>query len=184
VRAEKSNFLSLSFILYPHPNPDRQKQLTDLIIEKMESVENVIFVALFDKNCVIAHANKDELGWDASARDYCVSLREDSKRETFVSKAFVSTLGPLNITQSRRYLPNEAGFHGFAAVGVSLDTIAAMRLRHEGSTITNHVTVSLGVATTHWDEDICTEKLLKIADKRLYWAKENGRNRVGHEAVG
>jgi diguanylate cyclase (GGDEF)-like protein len=38
------------------------------------------------------------------------------------------------------------------------------------------VTVSIGIATSNEQSDF--EKVLKAADKALYRAKENGRNRV------
>ena len=40
------------------------------------------------------------------------------------------------------------------------------------------VTVSIGVAETLSDSIECEEQLIKLADERLYQAKENGRNRV------
>ena len=43
---------------------------------------------------------------------------------------------------------------------------------------TTNVTISLGVATYPQDAQL-TQELIKIADERLYNAKENGRNRVG-----
>lgn len=107
-------------IVYPHPDPAEQERLTQLIISKMNSVPNVILVGLFDQNCIITHGNKTAPGWDGSHRDYCMSLRADPNRKTFVTNGHVSSTGPLNVTQSRRYLPDEPGFHGFAAVGVDL----------------------------------------------------------------
>jgi diguanylate cyclase (GGDEF)-like protein len=107
-------------IVYPPPDAAEQERLSKLIIAKMNSVPNVILVGLFDQNCVLTHGNDSQIGWDGSERDYCKSLRADPNRKTFVTNAFVSTTGPLNITQSRRYLPDEPGFHGFAAVGVDL----------------------------------------------------------------
>jgi diguanylate cyclase (GGDEF)-like protein len=40
------------------------------------------------------------------------------------------------------------------------------------------VTVSLGVATTAGDESMTPSELLRVADEKLYEAKNNGRNRV------
>lgn len=40
------------------------------------------------------------------------------------------------------------------------------------------VTISLGVSTYPQDGDT-TEELIESADKRLYHAKDNGRNQVG-----
>lgn len=108
-------------LVYPHPDKREQQHLTEVIVSKMNSVPNVILAGLFDENCIITHVNNNEVGWDGSQRDYCTNLRDNPDRQTFVSNAFVSTAGPLNVTQSRKYRPNEPGFHGFAAVGVNLD---------------------------------------------------------------
>lgn len=72
-----------------------------------------------------------------------------------------------------------------AAVSIAMsirDGIAAMGIHHTGSTIADHVTVSLGVATKNCNGDISPESIVNLADKHLYWAKENGRNRVGSNA--
>jgi len=42
------------------------------------------------------------------------------------------------------------------------------------------VTVSLGVSTFNYTEDISSEELIKEADVALYYSKENGRNQVNH----
>jgi len=50
-------------------------------------------------------------------------------------------------------------------------------IKHEGSTVSANVTVSLGLATYTGQCDT-HEELLKLADDALYRAKEKGRNRV------
>ncbi len=47
---------------------------------------------------------------------------------------------------------------------------------HEKSTVCEHVTLSLGVATLVPDKDNSAEQLVLLADEALYEAKENGRN--------
>ncbi|OOE65518.1 hypothetical protein BZG20_11545 [Salinivibrio sp. IB868] len=107
-------------LVYPPKDLQAHQQLTELVVSKMNTVPNVILAGLFDQNCIITHANSDELGWDGSHRDYCRALRDFPDRDTFVSNAFKSTTGPLNITQTRELLPEQPGFKGFAAVGVDL----------------------------------------------------------------
>lgn len=41
-----------------------------------------------------------------------------------------------------------------------------------------HVTISLGVATTSGDESLTPQELIRIADEKLFQAKNEGRNRV------
>ena len=57
-------------------------------------------------------------------------------------------------------------------------TIANLQIPHSGSLIQNFVTISLGVATNQCSGDVSAEDLIKQADKALYKAKANGRNRV------
>jgi diguanylate cyclase (GGDEF)-like protein len=52
-------------------------------------------------------------------------------------------------------------------------------INRENSKIKISITVSIGFAS--FDEDVNIYKLLEIADKRLYIAKETGKNRVVYE---
>lgn len=58
------------------------------------------------------------------------------------------------------------------------DGIAAAGIPHATSSVANHVTVSVGVATVVCDGVITLEQAVKMADERLYQAKVSGRNRV------
>lgn len=55
--------------------------------------------------------------------------------------------------------------------------VEALNIPHPRSHCSSHVTVSLGIATTIPTSDISPEKLINAADKALYEAKANGRNR-------
>lgn len=54
-----------------------------------------------------------------------------------------------------------------------LDEIRAMSVEYEGSEI--KVTMSIGVAC---DPELSKDQIINAADERLYYAKENGRNRI------
>jgi two-component system cell cycle response regulator len=54
----------------------------------------------------------------------------------------------------------------------------------DGSGATIKVTVSVGAATVHPDAVVDSSKLIAVADKNLYRAKENGRNQVVASEVG
>lgn len=54
--------------------------------------------------------------------------------------------------------------------------IAELAIPHEYSTVSAHVTISIGVATTTRAEEVTIEELSEAADNMLYQAKESGRN--------
>lgn len=63
------------------------------------------------------------------------------------------------------------------------DRIAAVEMLHGSSSVSDYVTVSLGVATIVCSDGFSPEHIVKIADEHLYWAKDNGRNCVGYNGV-
>jgi diguanylate cyclase (GGDEF)-like protein len=54
--------------------------------------------------------------------------------------------------------------------------LADARIAHTGSSIAARVTLSQGIA--QWHPDMTLEALLEFADKQLYLAKRQGRNRI------
>ncbi|MFH2093178.1 MAG: diguanylate cyclase [Pseudomonadota bacterium] len=66
---------------------------------------------------------------------------------------------------------------GAMAVSEEVRThVKNLELAHEKSKVSEHVTLSLGVATMIPGTDNSAEDLVALADKALYEAKENGRN--------
>ncbi len=58
------------------------------------------------------------------------------------------------------------------------EAVAALAFPHAYSTATNHVTISLGVASLTPEDGMASSALVDLADRRLYGAKRNGRNRI------
>lgn len=56
--------------------------------------------------------------------------------------------------------------------------VESLEMRHEKSSISKYVTVSIGVATVVPRKDTSSSEIISIADQALYCAKREGRNRV------
>lgn len=56
--------------------------------------------------------------------------------------------------------------------------VSACHIPHNDSSVTDHVTISVGVASIIPSLEGMPDQLLEVADKGLYASKENGRNRV------
>lgn len=56
--------------------------------------------------------------------------------------------------------------------------VSALKLPHQYSNVAGHVTISVGYASLNPAHDQSPMELLELADKMLYRAKEQGRNRV------
>lgn len=73
----------------------------------------------------------------------------------------------------------ETDTQGAAAVGERLrEGVEDLHLSHEKSPCSDHVTISVGVATCTPSLKTAPERLIQEADRALYQAKRNGRNRV------
>jgi two-component system chemotaxis family response regulator WspR len=55
--------------------------------------------------------------------------------------------------------------------------VAALSIPHSGSSVADHVTLSLGIATLDPEHPVSPETLIERADAALYAAKHGGRNR-------
>jgi two-component system chemotaxis family response regulator WspR len=73
----------------------------------------------------------------------------------------------------------ETGSTGAFDVAESLRAaVEKENIPHESSKVSDHVTISVGVATWIPEKGSSPEQLLAAADQALYKSKENGRNRV------
>lgn len=73
----------------------------------------------------------------------------------------------------------ETGAQGALAIAKAMRAnVEARNIPHKSSKITDHVTVSVGVATAVPERKSQPDMLVEAADQALYEAKENGRNQV------
>lgn len=75
-------------------------------------------------------------------------------------------------------LPETDKEGAFTVAELFRKSIDHLKMKHEKSHISDHVTISLGVATTIPKAEKAMKFLIEEADKALYQAKEAGRNRV------
>lgn len=77
-------------------------------------------------------------------------------------------------------LPNTDSRGAYQLAETIRTDIQGLQWEHQGSAVSNWVTLSLGVATVFPSSngDINTVSLVKAADRALYEAKKSGRNRV------
>lgn len=69
-------------------------------------------------------------------------------------------------------LPNTSELGAIAVAQSILDEVRNLHISHRHSTVANHVTVSLGIATTISSPNSLTEELITAADQALYQAKD------------
>ncbi len=73
----------------------------------------------------------------------------------------------------------EMGIEEAAVLGRKIcDAVAGLHLSHAASRISDHVTISIGIAGMMPGGDAPVDELIACADKALYHAKKEGRNRV------
>ena len=75
-------------------------------------------------------------------------------------------------------LPGTNSTRALSVANNLLQTVRKLNIPHASSPISKYVTISIGVATSQPDELVESKALLELADKELYKAKKQGRNKV------
>ena len=75
-------------------------------------------------------------------------------------------------------LPNTA-IQGAYKIALNIcDAVSALNILHASSTVADHITVSIGVVSVRPDNNSSATQAVAAADRALYAAKQQGRNRV------
>jgi two-component system chemotaxis family response regulator WspR len=78
----------------------------------------------------------------------------------------------------------ETGLKGALEIAESMrKNIEELNMEHRASLISDHITISLGVATAIPEQETNPESLLGAADQALYMAKKEGRNQIRHSNI-
>jgi len=73
----------------------------------------------------------------------------------------------------------ETGIDGAGEIAENIrHTVEQLKIQHATSDVSDHVSISLGIATILGHRDVVPVDLIKTADACLYKAKEDGRNRI------
>ena len=75
-------------------------------------------------------------------------------------------------------LPNTDEQGAIMVAEKMISNIVALKINHQYSKVTNHITLTIGAATITPKLEMDREGLIRMADKALYRAKDKGRNRV------
>ena len=75
-------------------------------------------------------------------------------------------------------LPDTPAVSALLVAGRLLESVRALRLPHQSSPTSDHVTMSLGVCSTVPRETLESHELVKVTDRALYEAKSKGRNQA------
>jgi diguanylate cyclase (GGDEF)-like protein len=69
--------------------------------------------------------------------------------------------------------------HGAMRVATTVQSgIRELGIRHESSTISDIVTLSIGITTVTPDRRMLPEEIIQLADNALYKSKRNGKNQI------
>jgi len=122
VLREIVDVVPVSELVFPHPDPDRHASITAYIDAKRQIIPHAIGVGLNDADCIVTHT-LSEVGFDASAREWCAVPRADAGTNPHVSRVFRSNTGELMVIQTRRFPGDE--FRGLAGIGLNLEFFSA-----------------------------------------------------------
>lgn len=98
------------------------RHLTEILKEKAKLNKHILFIGLYNKDCVVTHSNLDiTLGADLSHRDYCRNIKVSDKNDFQFSHMFLSITNDYNISVSYPITDETGKLTSFALIAVDLD---------------------------------------------------------------
>jgi diguanylate cyclase (GGDEF)-like protein len=108
---------------------------------------------------------------DEALKRVAAALREAARRK-------VDLIARYGGEEFAMLLPDTSAVSALLVAGRLLEGVRGLRIPHESSPTSDHVTMSLGVCATVPRAGHTPEELMKIADRALYEAKSKGRNQA------
>jgi diguanylate cyclase (GGDEF)-like protein len=97
-----------------------QRQITEFIVGKKNTLPGAFGVGLTNADCILTHTSATA-GIDTSQREWCRAFIGTPALDTFVSHLYVSRDGRPSITQVRRFPSPDAHLTGLAGISVDLE---------------------------------------------------------------
>jgi diguanylate cyclase (GGDEF)-like protein len=110
-------------ILSSSVNEPERTARNNSLIHKAEQYDDIIFLGIFDPECVIQYGSISSIIGDSSKeldRDYCNDVQADPVDRLKISDLFVSATGEVNVSVTYPLLSAENRLIGFALAGLDL----------------------------------------------------------------
>jgi diguanylate cyclase (GGDEF)-like protein len=104
-------------------SPTERREKNEQLFFKSSHYENIIFIGIFDPDCVIQYGSVFSIVGDSSrdlGRDYCDDAFEPPFDKIKFSDLFLSSTGELNVSVTRPILTAENKVIGFSLAGLNL----------------------------------------------------------------
>ena len=108
--------------------------------------------------------------------DDCLRKTADCFKEVFMR--ITDTAARFGGEEFAVILPNTSLDEARQSAMKLSEALNRMNIPHKGSHITDHVTISVGIACMQPGERLLDTELVQMADEALYTAKDKGRNRI------
>jgi diguanylate cyclase (GGDEF)-like protein len=109
-------------IHYANDESGFDRHLTEILNEKAKLNKHILFIGVFNKDCIVTHSNLDiTVGADLSYRDYCQNMKISDKSEFQFSNMFLSITNDYNISISYPITDATGQLTSFILLAVDLD---------------------------------------------------------------